>query len=449
MVATHVILGVGKIWEPTYLKPDEPTFNKPDTIDTPTYEKPNAYEDDLVDTPVDSHHDHPLIDYDTNEEYINDGEEPVNSTVVRYKSRKTKLAPPPTKTPLNTSALDHPDDRSRTPSPTSSMFQTPSLMTPASVTLGSVLPEDIILQPPSSATSSAFDSTLLLSPTTSLSSSLSQSTSSTAVPSKRLASLKHLPADMTRKFDIRKHALAKPHQHDIYFGNTKHLLYRKLQSHSYSWGFQNVLFRIVKDQASAAPSTLLSFSKPVYRQTKVAEIRRRAFQKDMTIEWGIDDLPETAVSNNESTGHLDVTTHPNSSTSSISTSSSDDPHGQCDKLENTSGCMFLFVYCTTFEKYTIRWRRPSLLSHDIYCLMRPAEMTKGGWQLVAEFDSHGMGYLINVGQLTMNKEVLEQVDRPDQLEAHLLVTCCTLVDLMREVVQKAVGLSNGGVANRG
>jgi len=56
-----------------------------------------------------------------------------------------------------------------------------------------------------------------------------------------------------------------------------------------------------------------------------------------------------------------------------------------------------------------------------------------------------MGYFIHLGELIIDKNALNLVERPDHLEAHIIVTCCTLIDLMREVVEKAVGLNKGGV----
>ncbi|KAI8070399.1 hypothetical protein BC940DRAFT_295997 [Gongronella butleri] len=419
-----------------YGQPDRrPEFFKPDTIDTLTYDKPNAYDDGDAATP------HVDADYALNEEYVDDGEEPLNSTVVRYKSRKTRLAPsatsfaqndadandsaavpstpmPTTPGPAPAPAID--THESRTPSPTPSEFMTPSLMTPASTTVGSVLPEDIVIHGLSSSSSLLLDSAII-SPSTSVSSF--QSASSTFGQGKRLESLKQLPPDALIKYDLRKHSLTRPHLHDIYMGGTKTLAFRKLQSHSYSWGFQNILYR--PDNDANGKKTMI----------KVAEVRRRAFQKEMTIEWAMDDHPT------DDTNHV-------SSRSSICSDDSQGSH--CDTLENTASNLLLFCYYTTFaSKYTIRWRRTSLVSHDIYCLIRPVEVTKGGWQLLAEFDSHGMGYLIHVGQLAINKDTLEKVDQPEHLKAHLLVTCCTLVDLMREVVQKAVGITGGGVAASG
>lgn len=192
-----------------------------------------------------------------------------------------------------------------------------------------------------------------------------------------------------RVYEIRKQSLGQPHLHEIYLDGTK--TFRKEQPHSYSWGFHNLLYRMTDGE-------LL-----------VAEARRRAFQKEIFIK---------------STG--------------------EEEH----ELVNRAGSHLFFVYETECQGYRLRWKRPSLLSHDMTCeiiIMLPDDEKKK--IILAEFDSHSMGYLIQLGHLTIDKTALEQLfEDPQMAEAKLLITCCTLIDLMREVVEKAVGLGNGGVA---
>ncbi|KAI7898069.1 uncharacterized protein BX663DRAFT_443788 [Cokeromyces recurvatus] len=180
-------------------------------------------------------------------------------------------------------------------------------------------------------------------------------------------------------YDIYKVSLLKPQEHDIFMNDV--LVYQKRQPHCYSWGFQNVLY---------------------LSNIKIAEARRRAFNKEITIEWGLFDS-STTLSN---------------------------------PLHNSTQSHLLFIYETEFEGYSLRWKRSSLLSHDLTCHIKIGDK----WKLLASFDSHRMGYLIHLGKLTLDKRLLQN----EYLESHLLITCCTLIDLMREVVEKAVGLNKQG-----
>ncbi|CAO3644798.1 unnamed protein product [Cunninghamella echinulata] len=281
-----------------------------------------------------------------------------------------------------------------------------------------------------------------------------------------LDSLKRRSSKDVVSYDIRKHALTQPHHHDIYLGGTKELIYRKRQPHSYSWGFQNILYQAKMDQ---------DYQNAADRYTKygmkIAEARRRAFQKDITIEWGLDEMNHSnSNSNNDGKGggggeeEEEEYKVDDDDDDMRSQESQDILKPRCRKFLNVNNSHLLFIYTTQYDtQYCLRWKRPSLVSHDMTCEIRKLEQEddsledevkkkkkdkkKKNWQLLAEFDSHGMGYLIHIGRLTIDKRGLSLVERPDHLESHLLITCCTLVDLMREVVQKAVGLSSGGVAS--
>ncbi|KAG0165154.1 hypothetical protein DFQ28_009203 [Apophysomyces sp. BC1034] len=337
-------------------------FQKPDTIDTPIYEKPNAYDDDEI-------------------EQHQPTTETVEELIISCES-------------LNL-IVDHPDPTTEhSPSEPEPASPPPVYDAEKSPTLTSTL-----LSRASSTTQTTYaeDTTpvhIPLSPSTSMAST-SSSSNSGSFKLLLMNSLKKRPKEDMNIFEIRKLSLTKPHLHDIYYGGTKKLAYSKDQLHSYSWGFQNVLYRI----------------SDAGHRSKVAEARRRAFQKEITLEWG-DYLTDDINSGG---------------------------------LENKTKSHLTFLYETQFDQCRLRWKRPSLLSHDMVCELRDHKQQR----IVAEFDSHGKGYLIQLGRLVIDRQALNEAEHPDQMEAHLVVTCCTLVDLMREVVEKAVGLGNGGVAGSG
>lgn len=198
---------------------------------------------------------------------------------------------------------------------------------------------------------------------------------------------------------INKHSFLKPQHHDILLEGTKKIRYRKIQPHSYHWGFQNTLYRIPLDKQSE-------------KGIAVAETKRQAYQNQMVLAWG--------DSIGESKSKLDISEFKNMTTTTL-----------------------FFVYEMEYKSRRLRWARPSLLTHNLIC-----ELIDGPRTLIAEFDSHGMGYLVHVGKLKIHNAIMAEVagDSVDDLEALLVISCCTLIDLMREVVEKAVGISNGGVA---
>ncbi|KAI7862131.1 hypothetical protein BDF14DRAFT_1974921 [Spinellus fusiger] len=334
-------------------------YQKPDTIDSPVYHKPNAYDEDTIPT---------YSSIETHQETM----DPVPDC----------HPPPPTTHRLRTSLLHHAP-------PTS---------------LETVLSDTFVY---------STSTTSLPEPTTTTTSNLTATTvtnSGSSTHQLLLNKLKQKTQQDMLMYDIRKRSLLKPHQHDIYQSGTKTLVYYKTQSHSYSWGFQNTLYR-TQDHTT---------SQQLHQKgdCKMAEARRRAFQKEMTVEYGYTGTetsqpPPTLISH---------------------------------ELSNKTNSHLLFVYETEFSTYRLRWRRPSLLSHDMVCEILLTLSTQ--WRTIAAFNSHGMGYFLQVGQLSVDPQALELVDPQDHpMEADLLITCCTLIDLMREVVEKAIGLGNGGVAS--
>lgn len=247
-----------------------------------------------------------------------------------------------------------------------------------------------------------------ISPSTS---SVSSITSKSSTGSSRMALLEILkkkPMEDLIKYDLRKLSLTRPEEYDIYFQGTKVQAYKKIQPHSYSWGFQNILYRTLEEG-----------------HVKVAEARRRAFKKEITVEWG--DFPTLAI---------EEEMEPATPSSGDSTATK-----RSNQLHNLTKSHLLFTYETEFEGCRIRWKRASLLSHDMVCELRVKER----WRVIAEFDSHRMGYFIYLGMLIIDKNALNLVENPNHFEAHIIVTCCTLIDLMREVVEQAVGISKGGI----
>ncbi|RCH97680.1 hypothetical protein CU098_011115 [Rhizopus stolonifer] len=339
-------------------------LQKPNEPDEPTYDKPNTYDEYQEPLPQEV-----IDDLIVRAEFIN-GKRPD----IKTNDQDTSSSCP------TISLLSH------VPSSTTSLTTTP---------------------PPTS-----------ISPSTSSISSESSNTSSSTTRQALLQILKKKPMEDMVMYDLRKQSLARPFEHDVYFKGTKIPAYKKIQPHSYSWGFQNILYRLSLD------------GNIVSDKHKVAEAKRRAFKKEITIEWG--DFP---LNEKEYTPEED---------DELTADTKSGP------LYNRTNSHLLFTYDTEFEGFLIRWKRASLLSHDLVCQIRPEKHLEDGndkktWRVIAEFDSHRMGYFVHLGQLLIDKNALGLVDRPDQLEAHIIITCSTLIDLMREVVEKAVGLNKGGV----
>lgn len=359
------------------MKPDTidiPT-QKPDTIDEPViYDKPNTYDDD--DNTNNDNNNSQSLPQEVLDDLI------IRSDFVDGKRPDIQLDDDePHKRPSITSSL-----LSHVPLPTSGLTATTSTtsLTPPHVPIAS--------QSASSISSIGSD----------------KSTASTRMALMQI--LKKKPMEDLIKYDLRKVSLTRPEEQDVYFHGTKVRAYRKVQPHSYSWGFQNILYRVLEDSENV----------------KVAETRRRAFKKEITIEWG--DFPIYAIDEEPPT--------PDSS-------NSEDGATRSRQLHNITKSHLLFTYETEFEGHLIRWKRASLLSHDMVCEVKHGDK----WRVIAEFDSHRMGYFIHLGELIIDRNALQIVEKPHQFEAHIIVLCCTLIDLMREVVEQAVGISKGGIVN--
>jgi hypothetical protein len=199
-------------------------------------------------------------------------------------------------------------------------------------------------------------------------------------------------------YEFRKQPTSKSCHHEIYLVETNTLVYRKMQGRS--WGLENTLFKVTLDGNTF----------------KVAEARRRAFQKQITIDTWIDENKRNS-----------------------------------QDLTCTSPSNIIFEYETFYKGARLRWKRPSLLSRDLTCEIKltknspPADTYQGfidsdsddddddhdhhshktcrRWKLLAEFDGRGS----ELGRLSINNEV-KQVD--SGLEASLILTCSTLLDLI-------------------
>lgn len=254
-------------------------------------------------------------------------------------------------------------------------------------------------------------------------------------------------------YNFKKAGVFKPNQHNIYLhiehpddGDEEDVLaYRKIQPGS-SWGFHSMLYCNRNDGQGI----------------KVAEARRRAFQKTITIESAdyedtlVDDITQTHIPNNKLRAPA---------TNNI----------YCQELVKRSQSNILFEYETWFHGSRMRWTRPSLLSHDFTCeikLTKPekklqqykksaavrdegfidsdsdsdeddhdhhSHRTCRRWKLIAEFDSHNLNFLNqDLGTLSIDLDILNQVEkeRCDLLEANIVMTCSTLIDLIREIMGK-------------
>ncbi|KAF7720795.1 hypothetical protein EC973_006071 [Apophysomyces ossiformis] len=360
--------------------PKDIQVQKPDSIDTPIYDKPNAYDDDELEG--------------EKQKQLPPPPPPQRSASVLLEEDLTAACES-----LKLAHQEHNDTTNATGDGRASEPTSPPPVYETTETKTEKWTSSTLLSRASSTTQTSYaeDTTpahippmTTISPTTS---STSNGSNSGSFKLLLMNTLKKRPVEDMNIFDIRKVSLTKPHLHDVYYSGTKKLAYRKDQLHSYSWGFQNVLYRIAEGG----------------HRSKVAEVRRRAFQKEITIEWG--DYATEELMNGV--------------------------------LDNKTKSHLLFVYETEFDQCRLQWKRPSLLSHDMVCELRDHKQQR----IVAEFDSHGKGYLIQLGRLVIDRHALNEADHPDQMEAHLVITCCTLIDLMREVVEKAVGLGNGGIAS--
>ncbi|KAI9359859.1 hypothetical protein BD770DRAFT_319404, partial [Pilaira anomala] len=179
-----------------------------------------------------------------------------------------------------------------------------------------------------------------------------------------------------------------------------------------------------------------------------------------------------------------TTTHKKLVAKQNNTPASNNIHRQ--NLTQRSQSNILFEYEIWFHGSRMRWKRPSLLSHDFTCEIkltneetkrlqqqrkRPktyqlplkkkkkkvagfidsdsedddddhdhhTHKTCRRWKLIAEFDSHAMNdNELEYGKLSIDLDIANQVEqeRCNLLEAHIVMTCCTLIDQIRDVMGK-------------
>lgn len=293
----------------------------------------------------------------------------------------------------------------------------------------------------------------------------------------------------TITYSIRKASLLKPNQHYIYLHidhpNSEEgehedediMIYRKIQPTSWwSNGYQSMLYCNKNDGQGV----------------KVAEARTRqrglfsgGAKEEILIEsadYNHSEIPDITISHIPNIKNIPAT-----------------KNIHCQDLVKISQSNILFEYEIWFNGSRMRWKRPSLLSHDFTCEIKLTRQetklyyqqlqkakkkgslnSKQGkknkknkshptqqemqqetlfidsdsdndqddhdnhthkscrrWKLIAEFDAGGknMNYLNKeFGKLSIDLDVLNQVEkeRCDLLEAHIVMTCCTLIDLMRD-----------------
>lgn len=257
-------------------------------------------------------------------------------------------------------------------------------------------------------------------------------------------------------YSFRKSSRLTPDQHEIFLhidhpdeDDEDVMVYRKIQPYSFTWGgFQSMLYSNRNDGQGI----------------KVAEARRSTFQKNIIIEAAdyenslIEDITQAYIDN--------IKNIP--ATNNI----------HCHELIKRSQSNILFEYEIWFHGSRMRWRRPSLLSHDFTCEIKLTRQetklfhqknnrsfhaakddgfidsdsddddddhdshthkTCRRWKLIAEFDSHTMSFINKeLGMLSIDLDMLNQVEkeRCNLLEANMVMTCCTLIDLIRNILGK-------------
>lgn len=283
-------------------------------------------------------------------------------------------------------------------------------------------------------------------------------------------------------YSFKKASVLKPNQHQIFLHidhdedeDEEVMVYRKVQPYSYTQALQSMLYVNRNDGQGI----------------KVAEARRKLFGKEIIVDTA--DYEDSTVN--------DITQPHIPNLKSVATNNY---HSQA--LVKRSQSNILFEYETWFHGSRMRWKRLSLLSHDFTCeikltkqekkkqleqlLMEKKSAAAGHkkrssnigkkkrshydpvietmtihadrfidsdsdndeddhdnhthkscrrWKLIAEFHSHHMNYLSkDLGILSIDLDIMNQVEkeRCDLLEANIVMTCCTLIDSMREVMGK-------------
>ncbi|KAI8381197.1 uncharacterized protein BYT42DRAFT_565645 [Radiomyces spectabilis] len=191
--------------------------------------------------------------------------------------------------------------------------------------------------------------------------------------------------------EFRKYALGKPHLQDGYKNDT--FASCKKPSHSYAARFQDGLRRIFSQCST----------------DKITEARWHAYQKQIMV-------------------------------------------GCCNKIpyehksQQQPRLHRLFVFDQTgVREHRLRWRRPSLLSHDRICEVA----TEGSeWKTVLENDDQAMDGLIRIGTLAIHNESDSDSGQPQVLQADLLLPHYTLLHLMKDVAERAISITNNEDSNQ-
>ncbi|CAO3677351.1 unnamed protein product [Rhizopus stolonifer] len=128
--------------------------------------------------------------------------------------------------------------------------------------------------------------------------------------------------------------------------------------------------------------------------------------------------------------------------------------GQGEYLIKTSQNSVLFEYETFFYGSFMRWKRQSLLSNDFTCEIKVVSNSNAKKDDFIDSDSENeedddhdhhnhktcrrwkllVEYTDDVECITIQRQVLNQVggDKRDLLENTLIITCCTLIDMIRK-----------------
>ncbi|GAA5798090.1 hypothetical protein HPULCUR_003490 [Helicostylum pulchrum] len=444
-------------------------FQKPDAIDTPKYEKPNAYDEDpptITASRNGSHSSKMTVDSFTSR-YFKRREPTIISTLSNNKGFAEVVSSPPTSPVVKKEPVTSYHSQIDFANITAFILSQPTLTTQTN--FGHHHEEEYnSYYAPSSSPTRSLSETLLTSPNallvsndSGIVSSFLQQKKSTIKSSNKKSSLKN-----NIVYNFKKASIDKPNQHHIFLHidhpdeeDEEVMVYRKVQPYSYTWGFQSMLYSNRNDGQGI----------------KVAEARRRAFQKDIVIESAdyehseIEDITQPYIYNLKNTY----------ATSNI--------HSQ--DLIKRSQSNILFEYEIWFHGSRMRWKRPSLLSPDFTCEIKltrqetkllqqtkaPKKKKKKNnslrskieeevfidsdsdndeddhdnhthkncrrWKLLAEFDSDTMNYLSKeYGKLSIDLDILNQVekDRCDLLEANIVMTCCTLIGLIRDIMGNVV-----------
>ncbi|KAI8989361.1 hypothetical protein BDB01DRAFT_781523 [Pilobolus umbonatus] len=250
-------------------------------------------------------------------------------------------------------------------------------------------------------------------------------------------------------YDVERTSRTRSDQYSLYHtaeNGERTLFYRKIQPHSY-YGSQSMLYRTLESYTTSGEGV------------KVAEARRSLFQKDVIIETADYDGSQCDIKHivEKRVSAINIHSH---------------------ELVKRSHSSILFEYETSFHGTLIRWKRPSLLSHDFTCEIklrtnnhhlrrkknksrRHAEQegfidsdsdndeddhdhhshkTCRKWRLLAEYRSENSGpFSLQLGKLSMDGTVLNQIGpmHRNALEANLVLSCCLLLDGIRDQIKRA------------